>query len=42
MGGPIIELDDDKIQEIVSWLRDNYAEIQQACEDRELPKPPNW
>jgi hypothetical protein len=42
MGDPIIQLDDEKIQEIVGWLRENYAEIQLACEERDLPKPPNW
>ena len=42
MGDPIINLDDRKIDEIVSWLKENYEDIRQACEDRGLPKPPRW
>jgi hypothetical protein len=36
------KIDSPKVQEIIAWLRNNYTEIQQACEDKGLPKPPNW
>ncbi len=42
MGDPILQLDEAKIEEIVTWLRDNYEGIRQACEDKNLPKPPRW
>ena len=31
-----------QLQEIVTWLRENYEGIARACEAQGLPKPPPW
>ncbi|MFN2587120.1 MAG: hypothetical protein ABR613_03225 [Actinomycetota bacterium] len=35
-------LTEEKIQEIVNWLREDYDAICRACEENKLPKPPRW
>lgn len=35
-------LDPPTVQEVISWLRENYEDISTACEEKGLPKPPRW
>jgi hypothetical protein len=36
------ELEGVTDDEIVKWVKDNYAEIAEACDKNGLPRPPHW
>ncbi len=33
-------VDPKTVDAVMTWLRDNYEAIVEACQDKQLPKPP--